>query len=70
MTTITIAYTAQGWTATFKNAPNMPQGVALPLPFSAAARAEIVQADLRKRFPGATITTKQPPGWLLVEAMR
>jgi hypothetical protein len=54
---ISIANTPAGWTATFTNG-NMPQGIPLPLPFTSAANAETVRADLRSRFPNAALVTK------------
>ena len=58
MTTITIESTLNGWQATWRHSDDMPNNVALPLPFTAAAHVESVRADLRKRFPMATIITK------------
>lgn len=55
---ITIQKSTQGWTATFRNSPDMPNGIALPLPFSSAADAETVRRDLRGRFAPASIVTK------------
>lgn len=57
-TIITIDKGRQGWIATFRNSPDMPNGVALPLPFTAQAPAEMVRADLRSRFADATFITK------------
>lgn len=58
MTVITIQKAAQGWTAEFRGSDVMPNGVALPLPFTGSAPAEMVRADLRSRFPGAAFVTK------------
>ena len=44
----------RGWHAVFYGGA-MPQGIAIPLPFSSAARIEEVGADLLARFPGAKI---------------
>jgi hypothetical protein len=55
--TITIALTPAGWSATFAGNTPMPQGVPLPLPFSSAASAETVRANLQSRFPNAIIHT-------------
>lgn len=57
-TIITIRKATQGWTAAFVGSAVMPNGVALPLPFGLQAPAEMVRADLRGRFPGATFITK------------
>ncbi len=58
MTVITISKNHQGWQAIFRNSPVMPNGVALPLPFTGSASAEVVKGDLRGRFPGASFVTK------------
>lgn len=58
MTVITISKSFQGWQAVFRNASNMPNDVALPLPFTHQAPAEMVKADLRSRFPGAAFVVK------------
>jgi hypothetical protein len=52
---ITLNLTPAGWTATFKGAGSMPQGVALPLPWTAQARRDHVPSDLQRRFPTARI---------------
>ena len=44
----------RGWHAVFYGGV-MPQRIAIPLPFSSAARFEEVRADLAARFPGAKI---------------
>jgi hypothetical protein len=49
---------SQGWVATFRGSPDIPNDVALPLPFGNDAPAEMVRIDLRSRFPGATFVTK------------
>ena len=58
MTIITISKNHQGWQAVFRDSPNMPNGVPLPLPFTLQADAEMVKTDLRRRFPGAAFVTK------------
>lgn len=58
MTIITIAKGQTGWTATFSGSNVMPNGVLLPLPFTNKATAEMVRADLRKRFTEAVFVTK------------
>lgn len=58
MTTIIIRIVSTGWQATFRHFDDIPNNVALPLPFAAAASAATVRADLRQRFPFATIITK------------
>jgi hypothetical protein len=60
MTFITLDKTSTGWTATFRgtSSPLTPNNVALPLPFTSAAPAEMVRADLRSRFPDAFFITK------------
>ena len=59
MTTIALALSPHdGWTAIFEGGP-MPQGVPLPLPFTAAADAKTVRADLQRRFPTAFVTSHQ-----------
>lgn len=58
MTVITLSKNFQGWQAIFRNSPVMPNDVALPLPFTAAADKETVKADLRTRFPGASFVVK------------
>lgn len=57
-TIITLQNGPKGWTATFKGSATMPNGVALPLPFSTQAQAEMVRADLRSRFADAIFVTK------------
>lgn len=57
-TTITIRCGLQGWTATFSGSADMPNGVALPLPFGAAASRQAVVAHLGRRFHLATIITR------------
>ena len=57
-TIITIRKGQQGWTAMFAGSTDMPVGVALPLPFTNTAPAEMVRADLRSRFPSAMFVTK------------
>lgn len=52
MTVIRLTKSGTGWDATFRGG-NMPQGIPLPLPFTAQAPSEMVVADLRTRFPGA-----------------
>lgn len=56
--TITIHQTPKGWTATFSGSTDMPNGVALPLPFTAAAPRSAVVVDLGRRFRLATIVTR------------
>lgn len=56
--TITIRKNSTGWQATFAGSRNMPNGVALPLPFGFQAPAQMVRDDLRSRFPGCGIVTK------------
>lgn len=58
MTIITLSKAHHGWQAIFRGATNMPNGVALPLPFTHQAPAEMVKADLRGRFPGAAFVVK------------
>ncbi len=57
ITTIRIQKNATGWIATFRDAPTMPNGIPLPLPFTTSASAEMVRTDLRRRFRDATIIT-------------
>jgi hypothetical protein len=57
MTIITLCKNTQGWQAVFKGS-DMPNGVALPLPFGLSASSEMVRADLRRRFPGALFVVK------------
>jgi hypothetical protein len=47
-----------GWLATFEGG-DMPQGVAIPLPFTAGAAPATVAADLMARFPGARVEYEQ-----------
>lgn len=56
--TITIRKNSTGWHATFAGSCDMPNGVALPLPFSFQAPAQTVRDDLRARFSGCAIVTK------------
>ena len=58
MTIIAISRAPHGWQAVFRDSPIMPNNVALPLPFTPAAPAETVRADLRRRFPGAAFVTQ------------
>lgn len=58
MTVITLSKSNQGWQAIFQNSAVMPNGVALPLPFTTSAAAEMVKNDLRGRFPGAAFVVK------------
>ena len=57
MTSIRIEKNTTGWTATFHDSEDMPNGVRLPLPFTTSAPAEMVRADLRRRFADAAIIT-------------
>jgi hypothetical protein len=45
----------QGWTADFRGFTDMPNGQELPLPFSANASADMVWADIGRRFPQARL---------------
>ena len=56
--TITLSKGAHGWQAVFHGDTDMPVGVALPLPFVAAAPSTIVVTDLRTRFPSARFIVK------------
>lgn len=56
--TITISKNHQGWQAIFRGFADMPNDIALPLPFTASAPAEMVRGDLRSRFPDAAFITK------------
>lgn len=58
MTIITLNKAAHGWQATFRDSPDMPNGIPLPLPFTLAASSEMVKGDLRSRFPGAAFVVK------------
>lgn len=57
-TIITLQNGPTGWSATFNGSATMPNGVALPLPFTSQAQAEMVRADLRGRFADAIFVTK------------
>jgi hypothetical protein len=60
MTVITLSKVSHGWQAIFRDSPIMPNGEPLPLPFTVKASAEMVKADLRKRFPEASFEEAQP----------
>ncbi len=51
---IEITRDLKGWRAVFYGG-DMPQRIALPLPFTYSAKESDVRADLEKRFPGAMI---------------
>lgn len=55
---IIIQIAPQGWQAIFRHFDDMPNNIAIPLPFNSAASAAAVRADLRQRFPTAAIITK------------
>lgn len=55
MTEITLTNNTTGWTATFLGSKTMPNGVAIPLPFTADASPKTVAIDICERFPGALV---------------
>lgn len=56
MAKITLSKTTKGWQAVFIGSTEMPNGVAIPLPFSAAASGVDVALDMDKRFPGYRVS--------------
>lgn len=54
MTKITITANQQGWNAVFQGG-DMPQGIAVPLPFASQAPTGRVASDLLRRFPGCEV---------------
>lgn len=44
-----------GWAVWFYGVPGMPEDVEIPLPFTRDASLAMVAADMRRRFPGASI---------------
>ena len=47
--------TAKCWLATFWKVDGMPDGIAVPLPFTMQAGTFIVVSDMEARFPDAAI---------------
>ena len=47
--------TAKAWLATFWAVDGMPDGVAVPLPYTMRAGTFIVVSDMEARFPDAVI---------------
>lgn len=53
--TIFIEFHNNAWQAMFRNSPTMPNGEWLPLPFTHAATAKTVGAEMHRRFADATV---------------
>jgi hypothetical protein len=56
-TVIELHRDAFSWHATFASSPDMPNGVPLPLPLTAAAQWDDVASYMLRRFPGSLIKT-------------
>ena len=52
---ITLERNRTGWYATFTDVSGMPEGIRLPLPFTALATRQHLQAWRKQRFPGVCI---------------
>ena len=60
--TIYLEDSATCWTATCQGSDVMPNGEPLPLPFTRDCSICVVADDLRRRFPGARVVSRNESG--------